>query len=132
MIVELIHTYPRISIILISILVSLFITIVNYFVLDKERLHELKNKQKDLNAQIKAHTDPQKKMELSGELMKHSMESMRHSFKPMLITMVPILIVFWFIRSVFADTTLGGGWFWYYLITAIVASIIFKKLFKLP
>lgn len=132
MISEIIQANPRMSIIVISILVSLFITLVNFFVLDKERLRELRKKQKELNEQIKAHTDPTKKMELSKQMMEHSMESMKHSFKPMIITLIPVLVVFTLIRGVFNDSTIAHSWFWYYFVTAIVSSMVFRKLFKLP
>jgi len=132
MIMEYIQAYPRISAVVIALLVSLFITIVNYFLLDKEKLRELRQKQKQLNKDIKAHTDPAKKMELSNEMMKQSLESMRHSFKPMIVTFIPVLVVFWFIKGAFAETMIGGSWFWYYLGGAIVGSLIFKKLFNLP
>jgi uncharacterized membrane protein (DUF106 family) len=132
MIVELIQAHPKLSIIVISILVSLFITLVNFFVLDKERMRELKKKQKELNDQIKAHTDPAKKMELTQQMMQHTMESMKHSFKPMIFTMIPVLVVFSLIRGVFNTTSIAGHWFWYYFITAIIASMVFRKLFKLP
>ena len=132
MIIELIQSYPKSSIVIISVLVSLFITLVNFFVLDKERMREIKKKQKELNEQIKNHTDPKKKMELTQEMMQHTMESMRHSFKPMIFTLIPMLIVFSLIRGAFNTTSIAGHWFWYYFISAIVASMVFRKLFKLP
>ena len=132
MIIELIQSYPRISIIVISLAVSLFITIVNYFLLNKERMRELKAKQKEINQKIKAESDASKKLALSNEMMKHTMETMRHSLKPMIITFVPLLLVFGLIRNIFSETSIGGQWLWYYIIAAIVGSIIFKKLFKVP
>lgn len=133
MIQEMILSYPRSSIIVIAILVSFFISIVQYFVMDKDKMRDLKAKQKDLNAQMKLHKDnPQKMMDLQKELLGHSMESMKHSFKPMIITTIPILIVFGFVKNSFALTDIGGSWFWYYFITSIASSLIFRKLFNLP
>ena len=132
MIIEYVQAYPKISIIAIALLVSLFITIINYFFIDKERMRELKALQKEINQKIKAETDPKRKMELSSEVLKHTMESLRHSMKPMLITFVPIIVVLGLIRKVFIETSISGSWIWYYLIGAIIGSIIFKKLFKLP
>jgi uncharacterized membrane protein (DUF106 family) len=133
MITEIIMSYPRSSIIVIGVLVSLFISVVQYFVMDKDKMRDLKVKQKALNEQMKQHKDnPQKMMDLQKELLGHSMESMKHSFKPMLITTIPILIVFGFIRNGFALTEIAKSWFWYYFASSIVASLAFRKLFNLP
>jgi len=133
MIQDFIISYPRSSIIIVAILVSLFISLVQYFVMDKDKMRDLKAKQKALNAEMKLHKDnPQKMMDLQKELLGHSMESMKHSFKPMLITTIPILIVFGFIRNTFALTEIAKSWFWYYFVTSIASSLIFRKLFNLP
>jgi uncharacterized membrane protein (DUF106 family) len=133
MIAEYIMSYPKTSIIVIGILVSLFISIVQYFVMDKDKMRDLKAKQKTLNEQMKLHKEnPQKMMEIQKELLGHSMESMKHSFKPMLITTIPILIVFGFIRSSFAVTEIAKSWFWWYFGSSIVASLLFRKWFNLP
>lgn len=47
--VSLVIAYPEISIVVVSGLISLFISLVNYFVLDKDRVRELRDKQKALN-----------------------------------------------------------------------------------
>ena len=130
-----IQAYPHVSIIILAALVSLFITIVNYFILDKEKMRDIKSKQKELQKQISEHRkagNTEKMMELNSEFMKHSMDMMRHSFKPLIITFIPIIIFFSFIRNAFLATTLAKTWFWWYLGSAIASSIIFRKLFKLP
>jgi uncharacterized membrane protein (DUF106 family) len=133
MIAEYIMSYPKTSIIVIGVIVSLFISIVQYFVMDKDKMKDLKAKQKTLNEQMKQHKDnPQKMMELQKELLGHSMESMKHSFKPMIITTIPILIVFGFIKSSFAVTEIAKSWFWWYFGSSIVASLLFRKWFNLP
>lgn len=128
---DLLVANPRISIICFSLVVSLFVTIVNYFILDKDRMRELKQKQKDLQAEMKNHKDnPAKMMELQKELMGHTMETMKHSMKPMLITWIPIILFFGWLRNVY-----GAEWtslIWYYIGASLVGSIIFRKLFKLP
>ena len=131
--VSLVIAYPEISIVVVSGLISLFISLVNYFVLDKDRVRELRDKQKALNGQMKTHKDnPQKLQDLQKEMMSHMGESMKHSFKPMLITTIPLLVVLPFIRNLFIETSLAGSWFWWYFASAIVFSMIFRKLFKLP
>lgn len=121
------------SIIVIAFLVSLFITLVNYFVLDKDKMRESKARQKSIQEEIKQHKDnPSKVMELQKEMMAHSMETMRHSFKPMLITFIPIVIIFAIIRGWYTNSLIAGSWFWIYFGSSIVASILFRKWFNLP
>jgi len=137
MVIEFIQSFaqssPRIFVILVSVLVSLFVSGVNYFVLNKERMHEIKARQKALQAEMKQHKDnPQKMMELQKEMFSHMGESMKHSMKPMLITFIPIIIFFPIVRAALVTTTIAGSWFWWYLATSLVSSMIFRKLFKLP
>jgi len=133
MVIEFIQASPRLSIIGISVGVSLFISIINYFVLDKDKVKAMKIRQKELQKEIKNNKDnPAKVMELQKEMMGQVGDNFKHSLKPMLITIIPILVVFGWIKGVFAETTLAGSWFWYYLVSALVASMFFRKVFKLP
>jgi uncharacterized membrane protein (DUF106 family) len=131
MIKELIIQNPKISIVVIAVLVSLFISLVNYFVMDKEKVKRSRDRQKDLQKQMKEHkSNPEKMVELQKEMFSGIGENFKHTLKPMMITMLPILVVFYWIKDVF--TEILAGWFWWYLVTAIVASMVFRKLFKLP
>ena len=124
---------PRTAIILASMLISLFISIVNYFVLNKERMSEIKKRQKDIQEEMKMHKDnPEKLMQLQKEMFSHMGESFKHSMKPMLITFIPIVLLFPIVRNLVLTTEIAGTWFWWYLGSSIVFSMIFRKLFKLP
>ena len=46
--IDIIQTNPRASIIVIAGIVSFFISLINYFVLDKEKMKKSKEKQKEL------------------------------------------------------------------------------------
>ena|SRR3989344_9265810 len=134
-IISLITQYPRVSIIVIAIVISFFITVINYFFIDQNRMREIKTRQKVLQKEMKEHQkagNTDKLMELQKELFSYTGEMFKHSMKPMLITIVPILVLFAFIKNVYAGTALAKTWFWYYLISAIVGSIIFRKVFRLP
>lgn len=137
MVVELIHEFmqvhPKISVILAALLISFFISLVNYFVLDKEKMRDIKGKQKALQAEMKNHKDnPQKLMELQKEMFSHMGETMKHSMKPMLITFIPLIILFPILRNMLLETSIASTWFWWYLAASIASSLIFRKLFKLP
>ncbi len=127
--------YPHISILIFAVIVSLFTSLVNYFILDKDKMREIKAKQKEVQRQMKEHQkagNTEKMMELNKQMMEHTMETFRHSLKPMLVTFIPIIIFFGFIRSSFAATEIAKTWFWYYLGGALVSSLIFRKILKLP
>jgi len=134
-ITSLVQAYPRVSIIVFALLISFLISLVNYFFLDKERMKEIKEKQKKVQEQIKEHQkagNHDKTLELNKELMSHTGEMLRHSFKPMLITLIPIIFLFGIIKNNYAETTIASTWFWWYLISAIISSMVFRKIFKLP
>lgn len=133
--IELIQTYPRASIIFMALAISFLISLVNFFFLDKERMREIKAKQKSLNKEISQHRkegNHEKMMEIQKELIPMTMEMFKHSLKPMIITIIPILVFFAFIRNVYVDTAIASTWIWYYFISTIVGSIVFRKIFKLP
>jgi len=122
----------RLSIVVLSFLVTLFITVVTYYMTDRVRMKELKEKQKRLRKEIKQHRDnPQKMMELNKQMMEDMPEQLKHSFKPMLITMIPILIIFAWLRSTFVLTAIAKTWFWWYIGTSIIFSISLRKLLGL-
>jgi len=133
--VEMINANPKISIILIAVAISFLISLVNNFVLDKDRMKALKARQKSIQEEMKEHQkngNNDKVMELQKEMMSGIGESFKHSFKPMLITIVPIIVLFGMIRNTFAETSIAGSWFWWYLVGAIVSSMVWRKVFRLP
>jgi len=131
-ITELIQNNPRIAIVILSFIVTLFITIVNYFMTDRKRMKEIKEKQKRLRKELKEFKDnPQKMMELNKQMMEDMPEQLKHSFKPMLVTIIPLLILFKWLRATFLITTIAGSWFWWYIIASIAFSMILRKVFGL-
>lgn len=133
MVFQIILDYPKLSIIAFSLVISLIITIVNYFVIDQNKMRALKEKQKSQQEEMKKHKDnPQKMMELQKEMMAGVSENFKHSLKPMLITFIPLILLFGWLRSTFALTTIAKTWIWWYIGTSIISSLIFRKLFKMP
>lgn len=131
-ITELIQNNPRIAIVVLAFLVTLFITIVNYFMVDKKRMKEIKDKQKRLREEMKQYKDnPTKMMEINKQMMEDMPEQLKHSFKPMLVTIIPLLILFNWLRATFAITAIAGSWFWWYIISSIAFSMILRKVFGL-
>ena len=128
---DIIHIYPRISAIVLAAIISFLSMLATKKFTNQARMKELKEHQKANQAKLKEHkNDPQKMMEIQKEIMGHSMEMMRHSFRPMLVTIVPLLLIFGFVRGAYAETAYVKSWFWYYLVTALVISPLWKKILK--
>mgnify|MGYP001054910054 CR=1 FL=1 len=119
---------PKVSILIISFLVTLFITIIRYYMTDREKMKALRDKQKALRAEMKEHKgDPDRMMKINQQMLEDMPEQLKMSFKPMLVTMIPILLIFSWMRSTYALTSLAGSWLWWYIISSIVFSIILSK-----
>jgi uncharacterized membrane protein (DUF106 family) len=131
-ITDLIQANPKVGIIVLAFIVTLFITIVTYFMTDKEKMKGIKDKQKALRIELKQHKDnPQKVMEINKKMMEDIPEQLKHSFKPMIITIVPIIFFFNWIRSALEETTLASTWLWWYIGASLIFSIILRKIFKM-
>lgn len=122
---------------LVSFALSFMSLMVRRVVLDQEKLKESKEAMKTLQAKIKEATkegDTKKATKLNEEFMKASMAQMKDSFKPMVFTIVPFIIVFGWLRDNYGEVgsvaSLFGydlGWFGWYFISAMVASMILNK-----
>ena len=120
---------PKLSIVAVSVLVTLFMTFVSKFFTNQNRMKELKGIQKACQIKLKdAKGDMQKQSEIQKEMMVCSMELMKHSFRPMFITLIPLLILFWWIRDIY--TGVLAGWIWWYILVSIISSMIFRKIFN--
>lgn len=131
-IIELIQAYPRTSIIIFSLIITLLITIVNFLMVDRKRMKEIREKQKRLREEMKKFKDnPEKILEINKQMMEDMPEQLRHSFKPMLVTLVPLLISFSWLRATYATTIIASTWFWWYIGASIIFSIFLRKIFGL-
>lgn len=131
-ITEFIKANPKLSVILISLLVTLLMTTIRYFVTDRKLMKEIKDKQKIIKEEMKKHRDnPDKMMELNKQMMEHFPAQMKQTFKLMIITMIPILIIFSWMRNNLAATSLASSWIWWYIVSSIIFGIILGKIFKL-
>jgi len=132
-IIEFVQANPKLSIIGFGLLVTFFITLVNYFVLDKDKMRDIKASQKAIQEEIKLHRDnPEKVLALNKQMLSHSGDLMRHSFKPMIITSIPILLFMVWLKGIYVDTSIAGSWIWWYIGASVAGSILFRKLFRLP
>lgn len=120
---------PKLSIILLSFLVTLVMTLITKKFTNQARMKELKELQKEYNKKLKENREnPDVMMRIQKDMMSSSMELMKHSFKPMIITALPLLILFWWIKGIYSGVL--AYWIWYYIGASIVSSIIFRKIFN--
>ncbi len=128
------------SLIIISFIITLFITLVYKFATDQKRLKEMKQETEELKKQIKEaqkESNQARMTELSKKSLEKSMEQFKHSFKPMLITFLPIILIFGWLSETYTDVNgeqikvlFGLSWFWSYIIFSIIFNIILRKLLK--
>lgn len=129
MITELMIANPKESIIIVGVFVTLVMTLVTKKVTDQNRMRELKDIQKKCNIKIKeAKGDLKKQAEVQKQIMECSMELMKHSMKPTLYTIIPLLLLIAWIRGIYTDIL--PHWIWWYFGSAVISSIIFRKVFN--
>ena len=126
----LINSYPTYSIIVLSAIVTLISSLVTKWLTNQEHLKGLKERQKQIQKDLKT-CKPGDKLfeELQSELLQISMTTMKSSFKPLLVTFIPFLLLLGWIRSTY--TTILPGWIWYYIISSLVASLVYRKMLKM-
>ena len=127
MIIEILQTYPKLTISVIAALITLFMTLVYKYTTDQERLSEIKKEQKKYQEEAKNHkNNPQKMMEINKKVLQLSGEMMKHSLKPMAITMLPMFVLIIWLRNIYSPIL--SSWIWYYILVGIVTNGIFRKL----
>lgn len=126
---EILLTNPKISIVIISFLITLVMTLVTKKYTNQNRMKELKQIQKACQIKLKdAKGNPEEMSKIQKEMMDCSMELMKHSFKPMLYTFLPLILLFWWIRGVYSEVF--SAWIWWYIGAGVVSSIVLRKMLK--
>ena len=136
-ITEYMTMYPRVSLILISAVVTFISTLLMKYLTDQDRLKSIKARQKELQKELKEcrkKGDTCRMEEINKEILELSMKMMKasFSFKQILITLIPFLILFHWIRGFYGgEPPLLSSWFWWYLGSALVASTVYRKVLKM-
>ena len=127
--------YPMPALIIISAVLTLITTILMLHFTDQEHIKNLKKRNKELQKELKAchkKGEHARVQEINQEAMELSLKLMKSSFsvKMLLITLVPFFIIFRFLRG-FYIPLYGNWWILYYIVASMVASTIYRKLFKM-
>lgn len=131
----LINWNPLTGLLVISLILTLITSLSYKFLTDQKELKSQKEIIGNLQKEIKSlKNDPKKMMEKQKEIMDINFKMMKHNIKPMLITFIPLLIIFGWLRTTYdpiGKLIFGLSWFWIYLISAILFSIVIRKVLKI-
>jgi len=125
----------------ISIGLMIMSALVRRATTDREKVKEIRERMKEIQKTIKnaSKSGNTKKMQKAQEeMMKLTMENMKQSFRPMIITIIPFILIFGWLKNHYESagtvaTVLGFdfSWFWWYLVCAMITSLIINKVLKL-
>lgn len=132
---SLISYNPFIALLVISFILTLITTLAYKYLTDQNKIKALKDELKSIQEDMKKFKDdPKKLMELQKiSFQKGFVDMMRYQMKPLIFTLVPVFIIFSWLRATYTplgNLIFGLGWFGVYFISAILFSIILRKLFK--
>jgi len=129
-IVDFINANPRISLIIISIVITFVSSLITKWLTNQEHMKSLKERQKELQKELKGCKDDCRMKELQSEMLKITGTLMKSSFKPMLITFIPFLILIYWLKGIYSPI-LGNWWIAWYIGASLVSSLILRKLLKM-
>jgi uncharacterized membrane protein (DUF106 family) len=125
------------GLLILSGLLTVATTIVQKYATDQETLRQLKKEQKETQAEMKKFRDnPAKMMEFNKKQLEKMPQMMELSMRPLLYTAIPfILLLRWFgdyftLNKVLNSSFIFPAWVWVYLVSSIIFSSIFRKVFK--
>lgn len=128
---EVMTANPKISLAVISVVVTFIATLAHKHLTDQEHMKNLKKRQKEIQKELKGCKDEKILKELNSEMLKLTGVMMKSSFRPMFVTIIPFLILFAWIRGIYGgEPPVLSGWIWYYLGFSVVSSIIIRKIMK--
>ncbi|MCX6711986.1 MAG: EMC3/TMCO1 family protein [Candidatus Woesearchaeota archaeon] len=135
-----------IGVIIISLILTSFVTLVYRLFTNQEMLRNMKYQLKDYQKQMRElRSQPEKMMEVQKKSMELNMQYLKHTMKPTLYTFIPIIIIFSWLRSTFLNKPdiitwgfklpllgwTGLGWLGTYIISSIIISMLLRKIFKI-
>jgi len=120
---------PKISIGIFSVVVTFISTLTQKWLTNQEHLKTLKNRQKEIQKELKGCKDGDVMKELNAELLKLTGIMFKSSMKPMFVTIIPFLILFYWLKGIYVPL-MGTSWIWYYIGYSVVASMILRKIMK--
>ncbi|MBN2567125.1 TMCO1/EMC3 family protein [Candidatus Woesearchaeota archaeon] len=101
---------PLVAILIVSLILSVFITLIYKYTTDQKMMKNLKESMKASQAEMRKHKDnPAKVMAMQKEAMEKNMKYMMSSFKSTFITMIPIILIFGWLNAHLAYEPIQPG-----------------------
>ena len=123
----------NLGMLVIVLIITILTTIVQKYATDQKTLKELRKEQKEIQNQMKELKDhPEKMMELQKKQFAMMPKQMKLSMRAIIYTGIPFILFFRWFQDYFLSVGspkffLGLGWFWFYLISAMIFSTILRK-----
>jgi uncharacterized membrane protein (DUF106 family) len=125
--------YPKTTIVIISLIVSFVSSLITKYTTDQELLKSINERRKEIQKEIKEkkYSETDKRfLKLQQEMLELSGTVLKHSFRPTLVTLIPFLILFKFLGGFF-HPLIGNLWIWYYVLSSLLFSSLYRKILKL-
>ena len=123
----------NIGMLIVVFIITAITTVVQKYATDQKTLKEMRKEQKEMQKQMKEFKDhPEKMMELQKKQFAMMPKQMKLSMRAIVYTGIPFILFFrwftdYFVTAGSPKFLLGLGWFWFYLITAIIFGSILRK-----
>lgn len=122
---------PLLSLAIISVIITFISTLLHKWLTNQEYMKSLKERQKELQKEMKQCKDDCRLKEINSEILQITGAMMKSSFRPMFVTIIPFLILYTWLRGIYGgEEPLLRYWILYYFGFSIAASIILRKIFK--
>lgn len=94
------YLHPALAILIVSILISVFITLALKYFTDQTMMKGLREEMNEMQKKMRnMKSNPEKAMKLNQRLMDANLKYMSASMKPTIITFLPIILVFGWLNS---------------------------------
>lgn len=123
----------NLGMLVIVLVITALTTLVQKYATDQKTLKELRKEQKEIQNQMKEFKNhPEKLMELQKKQFAMMPKQMKLSMRGIIYTGIPFILFFRWFNDFFTAAgnpkfILGFGWFWFYLITAILIGSVLRK-----
>jgi uncharacterized membrane protein (DUF106 family) len=128
---------PAVGELIIAAFITLIITLFYKYLVNQNKVKEIRDKTKELQKQIKEAKDKETTNKLTTEMFSLSNQQMKMTFKPMMITLVFVVLIFPWLGTAFPGQIVtlpfemfgrtSFGWFLWYVVISVPLSFIFRK-----
>jgi len=130
-----INIHPAFAILFITVVTTLFSTLVYKFTTKQKMIKELKEETKKLNKEMRASMNNPKRMkEIEKTLWGHNMTLFKQNLIPMVVTLIPFFLLFSWLSTTFTEFVEPlfhyFGWFGTYFILTVIFTFLFRKILR--